>query len=62
MPANLPPDYYAAEKRLREASSIQDKMEILREMLAIMPKHKGTEHLQGDLKRRIAKLNSQAQK
>lgn len=62
MPANLTPDYYAAEKRLREASSIQDKIDILREMLAIMPKHKGTEHLQGDLKRRIAKLNSQAQK
>lgn len=62
MPANLPPDYYAAEKRYREASSIQEKIEILREMLAIMPKHKGTEHLQGDLKRRIAKLNSQAQK
>ena len=62
MPANLPPDYYAAERRYREASSIQEKTDILREMLAIMPKHKGTEHLQGDLKRRIAKLNSQAQK
>jgi len=62
MPANLPPDYYAAERRYREASSIQEKIDILRGMLAIMPKHKGTEHLQGDLKRRIAKLNSQAQK
>ena len=41
---------------------MQEKINILREMLAIMPKHKGTEHLQGDLKRRIAKLNSQAQK
>lgn len=62
MPANLPPDYYAVEKRYREASSVSEKIELLREMLAIMPKHKGTEHLQGDLKRRIAKLNSQAQK
>ena len=62
MPANLPPDYYAAEKRLREAGTPQEKIEILREMLAIMPKHKGTEHLQGDLKRKIAKLSSQAQK
>lgn len=62
MPANLPPDYYAAERRYREAGTIREKIEILREMMAIMPKHKGTEHLQGDLKRRIAKLNSQAQK
>ena len=62
MPANLPPDYYTAERRYREAETIQEKIEILREMLAIMPKHKGTEHLQGDLKRKIAKLNVQAQK
>lgn len=62
MPANLPPDYYAAEKRYRNASEIREKIEILREMLAIMPKHKGTEHLQGDLKRKIAKLHSLAKK
>ncbi|MBN2029347.1 50S ribosome-binding GTPase [bacterium] len=62
MPANLPPDYYAAERRYRETGNVQEKIEILREMLAIMPKHKGTEHLQGDLKRKIAKLQSQSQK
>ena len=62
MPANLPPDYYAAERRYREAGSIEEKLAILREMLAIMPKHKGTEHLQGDLKRKIAKLQGQAER
>ncbi len=62
MPANLPPTYYAAEERLRQTSDPGRKVEILREMLAIMPKHKGTEHLQGDLKRRIAKLQSQSKK
>ncbi len=62
MPANLPPDYYAAERRYRETADIQEKIDILREMLAIMPKHKGTEHLQGDLKRKIAKLQSQNRK
>ena len=62
MPANLPPDYYAAERRLRATSDVSEKIQILKEMLAIMPKHKGTEHLQGDLKRKIAKLQSQAQK
>ena len=62
MPANLPPDYYAAERRYREASDAREKVQLLREMLAIMPKHKGTEHLQGDLKKRIAKLQGLAQK
>ena len=62
MPANLPPDYYAAERRYRESDSPQEKIAILREMLSIMPKHKGTEHLQGDLKRKIAKLQAQAKK
>ncbi len=62
MPANLPPDYYAAERRYRQASSIPEKIEILKEMLALMPKYKGTEHLQGDLKRRIAKLGQSSQK
>jgi ribosome-interacting GTPase 1 len=62
MPANLPPDYYAAERRLRAENDVQEKINILREMLAIMPKHKGTEHLQGDLKRKIAKLSAESQK
>lgn len=62
MPANLPPQYHEAEQRYREARTPQEKIEALEEMLAIMPKHKGTEHLQGDLKRRIAKLKTEAEK
>jgi ribosome-interacting GTPase 1 len=58
MPANLPPDYFAAEKRFREAKSIDEKIAILEEMMAIMPKHKGTDKLFGDLKRKMAKLKS----
>ena len=56
MPANLTPQYFSAEKRWREAATIDDQIAALREMLAVMPKHKGTDKLQGDLKRRIAKL------
>ena len=56
MPANLPPQYYDAEKRLRAAATLDRKREILEEMLRIMPKHKGTDHLQADLKSRLAKL------
>jgi len=59
MPANLTPHYFAAEKRYKDAKTGQEKIAALEEMLAVMPKHKGTEHLQGDIKSRIAKLRRQ---
>ena len=62
MPANLPPAYHDAEERLRVAKSAEEKIAALEEMLAIMPKHKGTDHLQGDLRARIAKLRKQPSK
>lgn len=62
MPANLPPIYHTAEKRYRQANTAEEKIEALREMLAVMPKHKGTDKLQADIKRRIAQLKDQAKK
>jgi hypothetical protein len=59
MPANLTPQYRAAEERYRAATEPEEKLAALREMLAIIPKHKGTEKLQADLKQRIAKLTHQ---
>jgi len=56
MPANLPPQYFEAEKTFREAKSPSEKIAALEEMLAIMPKHKGTDHLRAELRSRIAKL------
>ncbi len=56
MPANLPPQYFDAEKTFRAAKSPGEKIAALEEMLAIMPKHKGTDHLRADLRTRIAKL------
>ncbi|SMC21584.1 hypothetical protein SAMN02746041_01218 [Desulfacinum hydrothermale DSM 13146] len=61
MPANLPPPYFEAEKRYREAKTPEAKIEALEEMLTIMPKHKGTDKLRADLRRKIAKFKSQAQ-
>jgi small GTP-binding protein len=57
MPTNLPPHYFDAEQRYREAKTAPEKIAALEEMLAIMPKHKGTDHLKADLRRRIAKLS-----
>jgi small GTP-binding protein len=62
MPANLPPQYFEAEKRLRTAKTAEDKIMALEEMLAIMPKHKGTDHLKADLRRKIARLSQEAEK
>ncbi len=61
MPANLPPQYFEAEKRYRLAKEPKDKLKILQEMFAIMPKHKGTDKLQADLKFRISKLKKEMQ-
>jgi len=62
MPANLPPQYFDAEKSFREAKDPMEKIAALEEMLAIMPKHKGTDHLRAELRTRIAKLNQLAAK
>jgi len=60
MPANLPPHYHDAEARLRRATSHDEKEDALREMIALLPKHKGTEKLQADLRKRLAKLEEEA--
>jgi len=62
VPANLTPQYREAEERYRQAKTPEDKLAGLEEMLAIIPKHKGTEHLQGDIKQRISKLKKQEEK
>jgi ribosome-interacting GTPase 1 len=62
MPANLTPQYLAAEQRFKAAITTQEKVEALEEMMAVIPKHKGTEKLQADLRRRLAKLKNEAEK
>lgn len=62
MPANLTPQYREAEERYRQAKSPPEKIRVLEEMLAIIPKHKGTEKLQADLKRRISKLKAEQER
>jgi ribosome-interacting GTPase 1 len=61
MPANLPPQYKEAEQRYREARSHEEKLAALHEMMALLPKHKGTDKLQADLKHRIAKHEEDAE-
>ncbi|MFL7891372.1 MAG: GTPase [Anaerolineales bacterium] len=58
MPTNLPPDFYEAERRFRLAKSPSEKIACLEEMLSIIPKHKGTDHIRADYRRQISKLKT----
>lgn len=62
MPANLPPDYFAEEKKLKTARTPDEKIEIIERMLAIMPHHKGTDHLIAQLRSKIAKLKEEKER
>ena len=62
MPANLTPEYLEADRRFRLAKTGPEKVEALELMLAVIPKHKGTEKLQADIKRRLSKLRGEMQK
>jgi small GTP-binding protein len=53
MPANLTPAYYKAQERYRAATEPREQLAALKEMLQLIPKHKGTEHMQADLKKRL---------
>jgi ribosome-interacting GTPase 1 len=56
MPANLSPEYKAAEAAFRKTRDPRARLDGLREMLRTIPKHKGTERLQADIKARIKDL------
>lgn len=56
MPANLTPDYERAERQYRAATTDDERLEALRQMFSTIPKHKGTEKLQADIKRKISQL------
>ena len=59
MPANLTPDYLEAERRFKSAKTSEDKIAAIEEMMATIPRHKGTEKMQADLKRRLSKLRAE---
>jgi len=62
VPANSTPQFHDAEERVKAAESTEEKVAALEEMLRVIPKHKGTEKMQADLKTRLAKLRKDVQK
>ncbi len=61
MPANLTPQYLKAEAEYRRASTLEEELKWLQIMLQEIPKHKGTDKLQADLKAKISKAKKELQ-
>ena len=59
MPTNVTADYKKAEQAFREARGQRERLDCLREMLRTIPKHKGTENLQAEIKTRIKQLTEE---
>jgi len=62
MPANLTPMYHDAEQRFKQASTPEEKFAALQDMMAQIPKHKGTEKLQAEIKRKLSQVRKEIQK
>ncbi|WP_254513217.1 GTPase [Anatilimnocola floriformis] len=58
MPANLTPQYHKAEEEYRRAQTPEDELRCLEVMLREIPKHKGTDKLQAELKAKISRAKA----
>lgn len=56
MTTNQSPEYIAAEKRFNRASTDEEKLSVMSEMLSYMPKHKSAEAMRANLRTRYKKL------
>jgi ribosome-interacting GTPase 1 len=61
MPANLTPQYHKAEEEYRRAGTPEEELRCLEVMLREMPKHKGTDKLQAELKQKISKAKQEVE-
>lgn len=59
MPTNVTPEFKKAREAFQRARDPSERLDCLKEMLRTLPKHKGTDHLQADLKRRIKELSAE---
>ena len=62
MPTNVTAEYLAAEEEYRNAKTIPEKIRALEKMYATVPKHKGTEKLRLQIKRKLAELRKELER
>ncbi len=62
MPINAGYEYFEKEKKYLDATSLEDKIYWLEEMIKAAPKHKSSENFVAELKRRLIKLREKQEK
>lgn len=61
MPANLTPQYLEAEAEYKKAKKPEERLEGLKKMWTLLPKHKGTEKIQAQLKTTMREIREEAE-
>ena len=61
MPANLTPQYLEAEAEYKKAKKPEERLEGLKKMWTLLPKHKGTEKIQAQLKTTMRETREEAE-
>ena len=56
MAANLTPQYLEAEAEYKKAQAAEERLTCLKKMYSLLPKHKASEKLQAELKKKISGL------
>jgi hypothetical protein len=62
MPINASPEYGLAEKEYLAAHTIEERVEKLKKMLSVAPKHKSSENLIAQLRLKLSKLKAELEK
>ncbi len=61
MAVNLTPQYLEAEQEYKRAQSPEDRLECLKKMWTLVPKHKASEKLQAELKTKISETKEEVE-
>jgi ribosome-interacting GTPase 1 len=61
MAVNLTPQYLEAEAEYKKAQTAEEKLECLKRMWALVPKHKASEKLQAELKTKMSELREEVE-
>src|SRR6516162_8860265 len=62
MAANLTPQYLEAEAEYKRAQTAEERLECLKKMWALVPKHKASEKLQAELKTKLSEAREEAER
>lgn len=59
MPTNVTPEFRKVQKQYRKVRDPVERIELIKEMLRLVPKHKGTEHLQAEMRTKLKELTEE---